>query len=329
MLRTVGLLFLLLLAGAAVAQTPTPALLVLNKGANELAIVDPVAMKVVARVPVGEGPHEVTVTADGKLAIVGNYGTGPAPGRTLSVIDIAAQKELRRVDLGALRRPHGLAENAGKIYFTAEQNRLIGRYDPQSNTVDWLMGTGQNTTHMVVLTRDGAKIFTANIGSDSVTAFEQRGAQWQATNIPVGKGPEAIDLAPDGREVWTAHSQDGGVSIIDVASRQVKQVLALGTKRSNRLKFTPDGSRVLISDLGGGEVLVLDAATRKEIKRIPTGGQPEGILVAPDGARAYIALAEAGVVAVLDLKTLEITGKIPSGPNCDGMAWAAPQAASK
>ncbi len=37
-------------AVAAFAQTPTPALLVLNKGANEMAIVDPSAMKVVGHV---------------------------------------------------------------------------------------------------------------------------------------------------------------------------------------------------------------------------------------------------------------------------------------
>jgi hypothetical protein len=46
-------------AVSAVAQTPSSSLLVLNRGANEMAIVDPVAMKVVGRIPVGDGPHEV------------------------------------------------------------------------------------------------------------------------------------------------------------------------------------------------------------------------------------------------------------------------------
>src|SRR5207244_3824055 len=134
------------------------------KGANELAIVDPATLKIVARVPVGEAPHEVAT--DGKLAFVGNYGSR-TPGSTLSVVDLAAQKEIKRLDLGALRRPHGIVVAGGKVWFTAEVNKLIARYDPQSGTLDWLMGTGQSSTHMLVLTRDGSKIFTANIGSDS------------------------------------------------------------------------------------------------------------------------------------------------------------------
>src|SRR5690349_18242518 len=94
-------------ASLAAAETPSQALLVLNKDANELAIVDPVSQKVVARVPTGEAPHELTVSADGKLAFAGNYGAR-TPGNTISVIDLVAQKELHRVDLGPLRRPHGM-----------------------------------------------------------------------------------------------------------------------------------------------------------------------------------------------------------------------------
>ena len=308
---------------ALAAETPATALLVLNKDENALAIVDPVTQKVVGRVPTGEGPHEVAASTDGKLAFVGNYGAR-TPGSTLSVIDLIGQKELHRVDLGPLRRPHGIAFADGKAYFTAEVSKLIGRYDPASNQVDWVLGTGQNTTHMIILSRDAGKIFTANIGSDSVCEIERGSGplDWNVTVIPVGKGPEAIDLSPDGKEVWTAHSRDGGVSIIDVAAKKVTQTLKVQTKRSNRLKFTPDGKLVLISDLAGGELVVLDATSRKELKRIKMGRNPEGILMAPDGSRAYVAEAGDNNLALVDLKTLEVTGHIATGAGPDGMAWA-------
>jgi YVTN family beta-propeller protein len=307
---------------ALAAEMPSPALIVLVKGANELAIVDPTTLKIVARVPTGEAPHEVTLSADGRTAYVGNYGSR-TPGQTISIIDLAAQKEVKRVDLGALRRPHGMVQSGGKVYFTAEINKAIGRYDPQSGAIDWLMGTGQNSTHMLVLTRDESKIFTANIASDSVSLLE-RGANgaWNATVIPVGKGPEGIAMTPDEREVWAAHSRDGGISIIDVAGKKVVQTLAGLTRRSNRIQFTPDGKRALVTDLEGGEVVVLDTASRKEIRRIKTGGQPEGLLITPDGARAFVGLGSAGAVAVIDLGSLEVRGQIPTGPESDGLAWA-------
>jgi YVTN family beta-propeller protein len=311
-------------AGVAAAQTPSPALLVLNKSEAQLAIVDPASGKVVGTVPTGDGPHELVTSADGMLAFASNYGA-QTPGQTLSVIDLATQKELHRVDLGPLRRPHGLHVSGGKLFFTSETNRLIGRYDPASNQVDWLMGTGQTGTHMVLVSPDESKIFTANIGAGTISIFE-RGTNpqaWSHTVVPVGKGPEALDLAPDGKTLWAAHSQDGGVSIIDVATKQVTQTVNVGTKRSNRLKFTPDGARVLISDLDAGELLVIDVATRKEIKRLPLGKGLTGILIIPDGSRAYVAASGDNQLAVVDLKTLTVTGHISTGGSPDGMAWVA------
>jgi YVTN family beta-propeller protein len=307
---------------AHLAAAESPVLLVLNKEDNALAIVDPVAGKVVGRVPTGEAPHEVAASADGKLAFVANYGARD-PGSTISVIDLESQKELRRVDLSPLRRPHGITFADGKVYFTAEINKLIARYDPASNQIDWLLGTGQNGTHMVLLSKDRNHIFTANIGSDSITALDRVSGPlgWSETVIPVGKGPEGIDLSPDEKELWAAHSRDGGVSIIDLAGKKVTQTLDVRTKRSNRLKFTPDGKRVMISDLEAGDLVVLDVPSRKEIKRIKLGRNPEGILIAPDGSRAYVAVAGDNQVAIVDLKTLEVTGHISTGSGPDGMAW--------
>jgi YVTN family beta-propeller protein len=304
------------------AQTPSPALLVLNKAANELAIVDPASGKVAGRVPVGESPHEMAVSADGRYAFVTNYGS-QTPGQTLSMVDIPSMKETRRIDLAPLRKPHGIFIAGGGVYFTAETNRLIGRYDPASNKVDWMFGTGQTGTHMVSLNKDQSRIFTANIGSDSVTILEKipGPAGWNATVIPVGKGPEGNDLSPDEKQLWVANGQGGTVSIIDIATKKVIETIDVHSKRSNRLQFTPDGKLVFISDMTGNELIVLDAATRKEVKRISPGKMPEGILMQPDGARVYVALAGDNAVAVIDPKTLEIVKRIPTGPGPDGLAW--------
>jgi YVTN family beta-propeller protein len=309
-----------MVAGA--AELPTLTLLVGNKDENSMVFVDPATNKVLGKVPTGNGPHEIAASSDGKLAFVANYGTGPAPGSTLSVIDVVNQHVLRTVDIAPLQRPHGLFFVDGKVYFTAEANRMVGRYDPAANKIDWMMGTGQGTTHMVVAGA-GGRVFTANIGGNSISIIESgNNNQYTVTTVPVGQGPEAIDLSPDGKELWTAHSRDGGVSIIDVAEKKVVRVFPIGTKRSNRLKFTPDGTRVLVSDLDGNEVIVIDAASRKEMKRIAMGRVPEGILMAKDGSRAYVAEAGENRIAIVDLKTLEVTGHLTTGNGPDGMAWA-------
>jgi YVTN family beta-propeller protein len=304
------------------AQHASARLLVLNKEDANLAIVDPATGDVLGRVPVGQGPHELVTSTDGKLAFASNYGTGPAPGHTISMIDIATQKELRRIDVSPLSRPHGLAFMAGKLYFTAEADKKVARYDPLRDRIEWQFETGQATTHMVLATRDAMNVYTSNIGSDSVSVITQGvNGVWTQTVIPVGKGPEGIDLSPNGREIWSAHSRDGGVSVIDTRTRKVVQTIAIGTKRSNRIKLTPDGKFALVSDIDTGEVVVLDAPARKVIAHIPVGKSPEGILMPPAGGMAYVAVNGDNFVAVIDLKTWQVTKKIQTGIGPDGMAW--------
>src|SRR5436305_14641130 len=122
---------------AAGAQSSTGRLLVLNKEDATFVIVNPDSGAILGSVPVGQGPHELVASSDGKYAFASNYGTGPAPGHTISMVDVAAQKELRRVDIAPLSRPHGLDFAGGKLYFTAEGSKSLARYDPAADRIDW------------------------------------------------------------------------------------------------------------------------------------------------------------------------------------------------
>jgi YVTN family beta-propeller protein len=296
-------------------------LLVLNKSDHTLSVLDPATLKSTGTVGVGRGPHEVVVSADGGTAYVANYGD-QQPGNSLSIVDLASLKETKRVDLGALVRPHGLAMAGGKVYFTSEASRTVARYDPAAGKVDWIAGTGQTATHMLAMAPDGKKLYTANIVSDSVTVITIGPPAPNAiAQIAVGKQPEAIDVSADGREVWVGQNGDGGISIIDTGSHQVKETLKVG-EVPIRLKFTPDGKRVLVSDAKAGQVIVIEAATRKVLKRIPMDGVPLGIQMAPDGRRAYVARAEANRIDAIDLEKLEIAGSGETGQGPDGLAYA-------
>jgi YVTN family beta-propeller protein len=359
--------FSLFLAGAGLAlslgaanriaaqPTPQQSLLVLSKREHTLAIVDPATLKVVARAPVGPDPHEVIASADGKTAYVSIYGGGAY--HVLSVIDLVGQKALPDIDLGALNGPHGLAFAGGKLWFTAEGAKVIGRYDPASAKIDWIMGTGQNRTHMIYVTAGEKQIYTTNVSSATVSIIEkiamppmgpppgnqggpppggpppggpggpggQPRTDWNQTVIPVGKGDEGFDVSPDGRELWTADAQDGTVSVIDIAAKKAVATIPAKVFGANRLKFTPDGKYVLITSLRDGDLVIYAAASRKEFKRVKIGHGAAGILMQPDGARAFIACGPDNYVAILDLKTLEVTGHIDAGGEPDGLAWAVHQ----
>ncbi len=338
--------------------TPTNALLVLSKQAHTLSIVDPATLKVVATAPVGDDPHEVIASADGRTAYVSNYGFGRF--HTLAVIDLVHQKALPSIDLGALRGPHGLDFALGKVWFTAEAAKAIGSYDPATGKIDTIIGIGQNRTHMLHVFPDGKRIVTTNVNAGTVTVLDHTdgaagapsgpppgmpppgamsagatnaggpprgmpgppGGDWNETVIPVGHGDEGFDVSPDEKEMWTANAQDGTISVIDLETKRVVATLDANVRSANRLKFTPDGKQVLVSLLGSPDLVVLDAATRTVIKRVPIGHGAAGILMEPGGKRAFVACTPDNYVAVIDLATLTVAAHIDAGGNPDGLAWA-------
>ena len=328
-------------------STPAKSLLALSKADHILAIIDPVTLKIIARVPVGADPHEVIASSDGKTAYVSNAYSNPF--HEIDVIDLIGQKPLPAIDIKPFVSPHGLAFADGKLWFTAEGSKSVGRYDPASGGMDWCMGTGQDRTHMIYVTANGKNIYTTNVNAGTVSIMVDTllpppagprpagsppacpngqmfpGArsrrEWIQSVIPVSKGSEGFDVSPDGRELWTASADDGTIAVIDIAARKVVDKIDAKVLGANRVEFTPDGKRVLISTLRGGDLFVYDAVSRKELKRINIGHGAAGILMDTDGSRAFIGCTPDNYVAVIDLRTLEVSGHINLG-GPDGLAWA-------
>src|SRR3954454_16338099 len=194
-------------------STPKRALLALSKANHTLAIVDPATLKILARIPVGEDPHEVVASSDGRTAYVCIYGGGSL--HEINIIDLIAQKPLRNIDTRPLFGPHDVTFVNGKAWFTAEGSKCIGRYDPASGKLDWSMGTGQDRTHMIYVSADGKKIYTTNVSSGTVSIlidtliqpgqFAPPGAKphedWTQTVVQTARGSEGFDVSPDGSQL--------------------------------------------------------------------------------------------------------------------------------
>jgi hypothetical protein len=311
------------------ADTPANALLVLAKHDGTRAIVDPSSLQVIARIPVGTDPHEVIVSSDGKTAYVSNHGFGAY--NTLAVVDLVGQKAWPAVDLGALRGPHGLTFVGGKAWFIAEGAKAVGRYDPASKSVDWILGTGQNRTHMSYVSPNMKLIVTTNVSSGTVNIIEKTdvsvagqgrpldlpGRDWNETVVEVGNGSEGFDVSADGK------AGDGTVSIIDIASQRVTQTHAADIGGAKRLKVY--SRRKACTDFGFARIRshryrycqaenrpANRCRTRRRRHRYATGWCACIRRMSPDN-----------YVVVIDQHSMKVVGRIEVGQDPDGLAWAA------
>ena len=316
-------LFLILLF-ASTGCAAQPRLLALSKLDHTLAIIDPATNSVLARVPVGNDPHEVIASADGKTAYVSIYGGGSF--HELDIIDLISMKPLKTIDTRPLFGPHGLAFADGKVWFTAEGSKAVGCYNTSSGKVEWSMGTGQDRTHMIYVDKNADNIYATNVSSGTVSILEKTTSgqreNWEQTVIPLSRGVEGFDVSPTNHELWTVASDNGKIYILNPGTKKINETIDAKIGGANRLQFTPDGKRVLITSLRAGSVFIYDAKTRKEIAQVKVGTGAAGIMMPPDGSKAYIACSPDNYIAVVDLKTLKVLDHIDVGKNPDGLAWA-------
>jgi YVTN family beta-propeller protein len=292
-------------------------LLIGNKSDDTLSFVDTETFNVVGTTTTGRGPHEVIVTPDGQRAYVANY---EGPGDSLSVVDIKSMQETHKIPLGSYLGPHGMAfsQDGYTLYVTCERTHAVIELDITSEKIRRAFRTGQEYTHMIVLTPDERKVYTANIGSGNATAIDLLSGA-VIVHIATGDGCEGIDVHPGGEEVWTTNRAADTLSIIDTANDKVLETLPC-PGFPIRIKFLPNGEVALVSCAKGNQVAVYDVAERKEIRRIEIGAVPIGLLIEPEGKRAYVANTEANTVAVLDLEGYQVVGRITAGQTPDGMA---------
>jgi DNA-binding beta-propeller fold protein YncE len=290
------------------------ALLVVTKQTHALAIVDGDSLTVVARIPIGEDPHEVIVGPDHRTAFVSNYGEGTL--HTLARVDLVARKALPPVDLSPLVGPHGLYLHNDALWFTAEGSEALGTLDPSSGRITSVLGTGQLKTHLVWVSRDGAIIFASNASSATAVLYRRVEIQptvvpgapappasythsvWEPKVIPTGEGAEGFAVSPDEREVWVGDAR-GRLTAVDLHNSDSHTTFAAGIPGANRLRFTPDGRFVLITTHTGKDLVVFDVRSRKPIKRIPIEERgASNIQIEPNGHRAFVACPRDHYVAV-------------------------------
>jgi YVTN family beta-propeller protein len=298
-----------------------PVLAVVNKPASTLSIIDLSSGRVVSTIQTGMDPHEVATSPDGRWAVVTDYGAQVA-GTTLTVVDLHKRAVARTIALPANPRPHGIVFLPGNdvVVVSSEASQSVVLVDVAKGVVLRAVQTGQAQSHMAVVSPDGRRAYTANIGPGTISEIDLEGSA-PPRSLKVGTMTEAINISPDGKQLWVGSNNTGKVFVIDRERWAV-----IDSVQTNgfpyRIAFTSDGSTALVTNPEADAVQVLDAQSRAQVASIRLGGGPLGIATSPDGNTAWITLSGAGEVAEIDLRINTVRRRFPAGMGPDGIAFA-------
>lgn len=305
-------------------------LLVVNQGDTTVSIVDPVSAKQLAVIAEGTPTmhgHEIIASQDGRTAylpIYGNVGVGNPglDGNQMLVLDLPSRKVVGHIEFAHGVRPHQPVFDRARnlLYVTTELDHSVTIIDPQSRSIVGSVPTGQAESHMFVLSHDGKRGYTANVGPGSVSVLDMRARKTIAV-IPVSQRTQRISISNDDRWVFTADQATPRLAVIDTSSNKVKSWVTLpGTGYGTAP--TLDGRFLLVALPPANQVAVVDLATMQVARRIDVPAGPQEILIRPDGKVAYVSCMQGGRVAAIDLSQWKVQHLITAGKLPDGLAWA-------
>lgn len=318
---------IVLMAAVSSSSVGSALVLVANKGEHTLGLIDPSSGRQTATVPEsGITGHEVVASPDGKLAFVpiyGNSGVGQpgTDGQTLDVIDLGARRLIHTIDFGHGVRPHCavFGPKDGLLYVTTELDRSITIIDPRSFKILGAIPTGEPESHMLAISPDGRRGYTANVGPGTVSVLDIPGRK-TITVIPVAGHVQRISVSTDGRWVFTSDTEKPRLAVIDTRTNKVDRWISLpGTGYGTAP--TPEGKWLVVAMPAVNEVAVIDLGTWKVTKTVKVPASPQEVLIAPDGQAAYVSCDRSAEVAAIQTKDWSVK-LIQAGRGADGLGWA-------
>ncbi len=316
-------------------------IVVANQQAASASVVDAASMKTVATIPVGVGPHEVTISPDGRWAVVSIYGDRATTGNTLAVIDLASgtPKLARTINLGEYHRPHGAAfvQDGQKLVVTSETSQKLLIVDFASGKVDTALATNARGSHMVAVRRDGKKAWTANIADSNVTEFDLA-ARKTVRQLPAAANDEGIATTPGGILLWVGSNTNKTVTIIDTERGQTVGTLTgfgstyrIGISRTGRVAVVndPESNKIYLYEVGANHLYAtIDLAKVEGVVPVSggtagdKGAGPEGVTFDPIADIAYVTLNGSNQIVAIDLVSGKAVGVGAVGAGPDGIAFS-------
>src|SRR5579884_2437797 len=318
-----------MLSGASVGSNPSgPSLIVANKGDEAIGIVDPRSHQQIAEVPEGGVTvHEVIASPDGKLVyapIYGDSGVGKpgTNGQKMVVIDIAQRKIVGSVDFGHGVRCHcpQFGPKNGLLYVTTELDKTVSIIDPKSLKIVGAVPTGQEQSHMLAISKDGRRGYTANVGPGTVSVLDLENKKTLAI-IPISKNTQRIALSTDDSMAFTSDQTSPMLVVIDTATNKVKTRVPLPAPGYGTAP-THDGKYLVVCMPDANKVAIVDLAAMKVARTVDVPAAPQEVLIRPDGAVAYVSCDKSAKVAAISTADWKVAKLIDAGKTADGLAWA-------
>jgi YVTN family beta-propeller protein len=287
-----------------------------NRASADVAVIDTRTDQVIARLPVGNVPHQVAVSD-----VTGKVVASNTADDTISVVDLGTlatttlkldhePEHMALAPDGVLLAVGNIAAGTVSLVSLATERevaRVDGLFDP----------------HNLTFSPDGLLLYVANLGASHVSVIDVASAaivdEIEVAEPPALAGKEDpgagfhgiinVTSTPDGRLGFAAHGEASELAVIDLRTRELKKRVTLG-ELPWRAYSTADGRFMLVPNNGDRTLSVISTSTLELVATLPAAEDVTGVNTGWFETTAF-ALSRAEKKAVVyDLESMTRAGEI-------------------
>ncbi len=258
-----------------------------SPSAGEVSIIDSRALTEVARLTIGQRPHDVLFSRDATLLYVSRDA-----GSGLQVVEVGTWRLVRSIEVGISQHSLAFDADESQLWMTIGLNaypserRSVLVLDLATLSVLARIDTGRDA-HDIARSPDGREFWITNSGVPSVVdnhvtiidATTRSFRQLHIGSYPSHPFKADRDVSPPDvvmpSLVWLTDIGRGALFGVDPAQGLVSVEVATPSQSLHHVALDPFG-RAYVADSGSDSVVVVDLSTGSIVARLPVAG-PHGV----------------------------------------------------
>jgi gliding motility-associated-like protein len=293
--------------------TPAPAgfIFTSNANGNSVSMVNTGNNRVVATIPVGNGPYVSLVNPNQQEVYISSFYQNE-----MHVLNALTGSIIATIATG--NDPEYMTTNpdGSILYLVNVGDHTISVINTVTKQVTTTIQVGESPG-LLIMSPDGMRLYVATYGNSGYGPIYVINTSTNlviATIAPTA-APSGIAFSPNGGRVYITDLMNNSMSVINTATNAVIAIIPLGNRPLNPV-INADGSRIYVDNVMSNNISVINTANNSVIVTIPVGYYGGGCALSSNGQLLYVTNLASQSVSVIStisnkvIKTIPLRGQL-------------------
>lgn len=280
---------------------------------NALAVVDPVAGKLIKTIPLGQRPRGIVLSKDQQQLYIAT-----SDDNVIQVIDIKTLKAVATLPSGEDPETFAMNPSGDKLYVSNEDDSLVTVIDIEQAKAVGTIAVGVEPEPITV-SPDGKWVASGSEATNMVHWINRKTLAVEHNTL-VDPRPRGLSFTSDSQQLWVTSEMGGTVTVLDVATHKKIKSINFEIAGVSSEKIQPVG--VIIDDKKQWALVALGPANRVALINVKSmqvekyflvGQRVWNLAFSPDQKRVYTTNGVSNDISIIDLEAMKVTKSISVG----------------